>query len=121
MLVLLYNFKKSEKSETKIKQVIAKMILPIKNNSMNPIFVPGNKGWIIKFANKIERPYFQPQIIKDKHKNDNDRSIFKNEDPNKNGIIFEIIELISDKQSSKADRTSVKYSDLFLSICKLSP
>jgi aspartokinase len=44
ILAFLKNFFKIYVEKTKIKQVITNIVLPIKNNSIKPIFVPGKNG-----------------------------------------------------------------------------
>ncbi|MGL5617639.1 MAG: hypothetical protein ACRCWU_01120 [Metamycoplasmataceae bacterium] len=93
---------------------MTKTVLPTKNKSINPILVPGKNGWIKKLLIRVIRPYLQLDMKNAIATNPIPKSILKNEDPKKKGIILEIVALINEKDNINAEKTNEKKIDLFL-------
>ncbi|MGL4252235.1 MAG: hypothetical protein ACRCRQ_01620 [Metamycoplasmataceae bacterium] len=105
----------------KNKQVITKIVLPIKNKSIRPMLAPGKRGWSKKLLNKIMSPYFQPHTRNPIVINAIPKSNLKNDEPKMKIVILEIVALINDKDSIKAENTNEKKIDLFLTSIMLDP
>ncbi|MGL5205192.1 MAG: hypothetical protein ACRC9F_01525 [Metamycoplasmataceae bacterium] len=106
---------------TKNKHVIAKIILPTKNRSISPIFVPGRNGCIIKLLKRVINPYFQPVMKKDIAIKEIARSNLKKEAPKTKGMTFEMVVLINESDNINAENTNEKNIDLFLENIIINP